>query len=199
MYTLPKPLTVREELLKKGIRIFTPIEFERIFKLAKYQTKYFLEKQCEKGLLKRLKKGLYALNTDLPSETEIANRLYQPSYISFEYALAKYNILPEMIYQVTSATTKPTRIFTVNDKAFSFLTIKKEAYTGYILEKSEDGGSTLIAEAEKALVDYLYFVSLGKKTFNDRLKITSLDKNKLFKYASVYNRKKVNQLIEKLL
>lgn len=199
MYTLPKPLTVREELLEKGIHIFTPIEFERIFKLAKYQTKYFLEEQSRKGLLKRLKKGLYTLRTDLPSETEIANRLYQPSYISFEYALAKYNILPEMIYQVTSATTKPTRVFIVNDKAFSYLTIKKEAYTGYLLQKSEDGGSTLIAEAEKALVDYLYFVSLGKKTFNDRLKITSLDKNKLYKYASVYNRKKVNQLIEKLL
>ena len=199
MYTLPKPLIARGELLEKGIHIFTPIEFERTFNLAKYQTKYFLEEQSRKGLLKRLKKGLYALQTDLPNETEIANRLYQPSYISFEYALARYNILPEMVYEITSATTKPTRIFTINNKVFSYLTIKKETYTGYLLERLDVGRSTLIAEAEKALIDYLYFVSLGKKPFNDRLKITSVNKTKLYKYASLYNRKKINQLIEKLL
>lgn len=194
MYTLLKPLTVREKLIEKRLFIFTPRDFELVFQLPKYKAKYFLEKESKGGLFLRLKKGLYSLKTDLPSEEELANRLYQPSYVSFEYALASYNILPEMTYSITSATTKPTRIFTIDNKTFSYFTIKKEAYTGYNLLKRE-GKSFFMAEPEKALVDYLYFVTLGKKAGNDRLKTSSLKKEKLLKYASLYDREKLLKLI----
>lgn len=197
MYTLLKPLTIREDLLKKRLFIFTPRDFELTFQVPKYKAKYFLEKESNGGLFLRLKRGLYSLKTDLPSEEELANRLYRPSYISFEYALASYNILPEMTYSVTSATTKPTRTFTVNNKAFSYFTIKKEAYTGYILLKREEK-SFLMATPEKALVDYLYFVALGKKTNNERLNTSPLKKEKLIEYASLYDREKLIKLIEKL-
>lgn len=197
MYTLLKPLATREELLKKRLFIFTPYDFERAFKLPRYKAKYFLEKEEGSGLFLRLKRGLYSLKTDLPSEEEIANRLYQPSYISFEYALAYFNILPEMPYSVTSATTKPTRTFIVGNKAFSYFTIKRNAYTGYILIK-QNGKSFFMAEPEKALVDYLYFVSLGKKAKNDRLNTSLLNKEKLFEYASLYNRDKLIKLTKGL-
>lgn len=178
--------------------MFTPRDFELIFELPKIKTKYFLEKESQDGLFLRLKKGLYGLKTDLPNEEELANRLYRPSYISFEYALAFYNMLPEMPYSVTSATTKPTRTFTIDNKAFSYLTIKTAAYTGYALLKRGDK-SFLIAEPEKAVVDYLYFVVLGKKIQNDRLNISSLQKEKLLAYASLYQREKLMRLIETLL
>lgn len=197
MYTLLKPLFIREELLKKGLLIFTPNDFERTFQLSKQKAKYFLEKESEGRLLLRLKKGLYCLRFDQTNEEEIANRLYLPSYISFEYALSFYNILPEMPYGVTSATTKPTRTFTVNGKGFFYFTIKKEAYTGYTLIK-RGKASFLMAEPEKALVDYLYFAALGKKPLNDRLKTSSLQKEKLIKYANLFGRDKLNMLIENL-
>src|SRR3989344_5221796 len=186
MYTLLKPLSVRQELLKRKIPIFTIQEFERLFNNPKSKTKYFLENMAKKELFLRLKKGLYAIKTDLPSEEVIANRLYKPSYLSFEYVLAYYNILPEMPYTITSATTKPTRIFTIAEKTFIFSTIKNEAYTGYIALK-RGGQLILIAEPEKALVDYLYFVSLNKKPKNDRLDIKSLNKGKILKYTKLYN------------
>ena len=157
--------------------------------------KYFLESWVKKGFLIRLKRGLYSFKPELSSEAEIANRLYQPSYLSFEYALAYYNILPEMPYVVTSATTKVTRIFSVESKTFSYLKIKKEAYGGYFLVK-ERKRSFLIAEPEKALVDYFYFMALGKKPFNDRLVFDHLDKEKILKYAQLYNRKKLNKLVK---
>ncbi len=135
MYTYLKPLTVRDTLLRQGVRTFTPVTFARFFHTKPHQTKYFLEQQTEEGLLLRLKKGLYALKTDLPAEEELANALYQPSYISFEYALAYYGMLPEMPYQVTSATTKATRTFTTAGLSFSYYTIKQPAYTGYKLVK----------------------------------------------------------------
>lgn len=198
MYTLLKPITIREKLLEAKMRIFTPRDFELFSQLSRQKVKYFLEKESrEGGLFLRLKKGLYGLRTDLPSEEEIANRLYRPSYISLEYALAYYNILPEMTYLVTSATTKPTRTFETTGKTFSFLKIKKEAYTGYILKK-EEGKSYFIAEPEKAVVDYFYFIVLGKKRLNERLYTHSLKKEKLLEYARLYKRDKLIGLIEKL-
>lgn len=199
MYTLLKPILVREELLKRRIQTFTPAEFECVFKTSPLKTKYFLEEESKRGLFLRLKKGLYTLKTDIPSEEEIANRLYKPSYISFEYALAYHNILPEMTYQVTSATTKPTRMFTVDEhRVFSYFTIKIEAYSGYTLVKRGDK-SFLIAEPEKALADYLYFVSLGKKSLNDRLITSGLNKGKMLQYAKLFKRQKVIKLVEELI
>lgn len=194
MYTLLKPFLVREELLKRGLRLFTPSQFSQIFEIPRLKTKRYLKKWIKEGFIIRLKQGLYALKSDLPSEEEIANRLYQPSYLSFEYALAFYNILPEMTYIVTSATTKPTRQFSVVSKPFSYLKIKQQAYTGYGVTRVGEK-SFLIAEPEKALVDYLYFVALGKKTLNERLNLANLNKEKIMEFAKLYNRPKLNKLI----
>lgn len=195
MATLLKPFLVREELLKRGLHVVTGLDFSRIFQSSRLQTKYFLEEETKQGFFVRLKKGLYALKTDLPTEQEIANCLYQPSYISFEYALAFYNILPEMVYQVTSVTTKPTRVFTLDDKVFSYFKIKDKAYTGYRFVDKE-GRRFLMAEPEKAVIDYFYFVALGKKPCNERLNLFSLNKVKLSEYAKLYERKKLIDLLE---
>jgi len=198
MYTLLKPLSVREELLRRGVGIFTPQDFQRIFGVSRLRTKYFLKEYTRGGLLLRLKNGLYALKTDPPPEEEIANRIYRPSYLSFEYALAAHNILPEMPYSVTSATTRTTRAFSVGDKTFSYSTIKRPAYAGYAPARRA-GRTVLIAEPEKALVDYLYFVSLGRKPRNDRLNTAGLDRQKVLGYAGLYQRAGLDQLIRETL
>lgn len=198
MSTLLKPFFVRTELLKRRLAIFTPREFAQLFRTTPEQTKYFLEESAQDGLLLRLKRGLYALPDPMPSEEEIANRLYRPSYLSFEYALAFYHILPEMVYTVTSATTKPTRAFSVADKTFTYLTIKQDAFTGY-LPTPRDGKTILIAEPEKALVDYFYFVALGKKPVNDRLNLSNLNALKLRAYAKLFLRPKLEKLVQDAL
>lgn len=195
MYTLLKSIQVRATLLQKNIRIFTPIEFSHIFELSPDKAKYILEKQTRQGLITRLKKGLYVLKTDMPGQEEIANALYKPSYISFEYALAYHSILPEMTYEVTSATTKPTREFVVNNTTYPYYTIKRQAYTGYVLREI-DSRTIQIAEAEKAFVDYLYFVVLGKRTLNDRLRVHKLDHTKVKKYASLFEKPKMRALLK---
>ncbi len=193
-----KPILVREELLNRGIKIFTPLEFKRVFPKSQDQIHYFLEAQAQQGLFIRLKKGLYALKTDLPGDEEIANALYKPSYLSFEYAMARYGIIPESPYNLTSATTNPTREFSTNNQAFFYFTIKQDAYTGYYLD-ARGGRKILIAEPEKALADYLYFVSLGQRSWNDRFNVSKLDKDKLMEYAKLFKRNKVIELVEKLL
>lgn len=203
MITLPKqrserPLRVQEALLERGITMFTSDEFRRLFQTTPTQTKKFLEDYTKRGLLQRLKRGLYALRMQPPSEGEIANALLHPSYVSFEYALAYHNVMPEMVYTITSATTKGTRSFVVDDKTFAYYTIKKSAYTGYAAVKHGDRQRLLIAEPEKALADYLYFVSLKKKPINDRLRLTHLDLKKVRTYAKLFNRPALMELVKNL-
>ncbi len=208
MYTLLKPIQVREELLKRRLRIFTAQDFMRIFNTSPHSTKYFLETQVHEGFLLRLKQGIYILKTDQPFEEEMANAIYKPSYISIEYALAYYHLLPEMPYTVTSATTKPTRLFTTSSSSFSYRTIKREAFTGYLLNKQENK-SFLIAEKEKALVDYLYFIILQKIPGSERLlgnlknkryyKIESLHKEKINQYAKLFENERLTNLIGSFL
>lgn len=204
MYNLVKPINVRRELLKRRIRIFTTREFIVLFQLNPYQAEYTLSELVKDELFQRLKKGVYMLKTDPANEKEIANVVYKPSYISFDYALAYYNLIPEVVYQITSATTKPTRLFTTETLAFGYYTIKIPAYTGYVL-KQEREIRFLIAEPEKAVVDYIYALTLGergllgKRYINDRLKIQSLDQEKMRQYASLFESTKLDEWIEKLL
>lgn len=192
------PLVVHDTLREKKVTLFTPDEFSRVFKIPVRNTRYFLEAYTKRGLLVRLRKGLYVLKEMIPNEEIIANALYQPSYISLDYALSRYGIIPEMPYTVTSVTTKITATFTVLGRDFSYQKIKKAAFTGYVPGKV--GGHTIfIATPEKALVDYLYFVSLGKKTLSDRLSIDRLDQKKIKSYGKRYGRSRLDTLIAALL
>lgn len=191
------PFLVREQLGRKNIRIFTPEEFRRLFNVPAVKAKYFLETYVRKGLFARLKKGLYTFKNQLPSEEEIANALYRPSYISFEYALARYGIIPEMVYSITSATTMPTRRFSFGTGEFEYLAIKKSAFSEYYLAKEGDK-NFLIAEPEKALADYLYFVSLGRKTPIERMNIKNIKKEKLIAHAKLFKRKSILLILKKI-
>src|SRR3989338_4136356 len=138
-----KPIYVQECLKAKEIQLFSPWEFQRVFDVSLRAAQEFIKDHCE-DLFFKIRNGLYALQTDLPGDEVIANRLYAPSYISFEYALCRYGIIPESVYTITSATTRVTREFVVNNKSFTYAHIKKQAYRGYQIERKE-GRAALIA------------------------------------------------------
>ncbi|GFP18583.1 hypothetical protein HKBW3S03_00088 [Candidatus Hakubella thermalkaliphila] len=192
------PILVQNELSRKKIFIFTPLEFERLFGVSSKATTSFIFDHTRKNLFSKLRNGLYALTSNLPSELLIANKLYQPSYISLEYALSYHHLIPETVYTITSATTKPTREFEALDKIYHYYKIKREAFLGYEPKKI-DGVTVLIAEPEKALVDYLYFVSLKKKALNERLTTKNLNRRKVLEYAEAFKREGLLRLMEKIL
>ena len=128
----------------------------------------------------------------------MTNLVTKFSYISFEYALSRYGIIPEATYAITSATTKITREFEVEDKKFTYLSIKKQAYIGFNLVKVSSK-NYFIATPEKALVDYLYFVSLGLKTLNDRMILNNLNKKRVYEYAERFKRKGLINLLKNTL
>ncbi|PIU51646.1 hypothetical protein COS91_03395 [Candidatus Desantisbacteria bacterium CG07_land_8_20_14_0_80_39_15] len=189
---------IENELIKKGFTIFTPRDLQRLFHTSEVSIRFLLHRYFMKGMVGRLRKGYYFFPSSPPSELQTANALYRPSYISFEYALAFYHIIPEAAYSVTSATTKPTRIFQPQNKTYEYRTIKKEVYFGYIPHRIGNV-VVLIAEPEKALVDYIYFVALGKKTLNERFLFKGLQTKKIMKYAKVFKNNRLLELLRKIL
>ncbi|MCK4473963.1 hypothetical protein KAU40_01730 [Candidatus Parcubacteria bacterium] len=198
MKTKLNPISVLRELKKKKIKIFNPLEFERVFGVSKYAVQWFLKNQTKKGFFLKLKNGLYTLSDNLPPQYLIANRLYEPSYISFDTALAFYNIIPETIYTIISATPKITRAFEINKVKYEYWKIKQEAYTGYRLINYLDD-LVLMAEPEKALADFLYFVVLRQREFHyERLDLEKVKKNKVLFYAKLFKKPEIIKIIEKI-
>lgn len=190
-------LAVAKKLKSLNISVFTPQEFENIFAVSKNTASVFLSNNVNSGLFIKLRNGFYILKDSYLSLYFIANKLYQPSYISLETALSFYGIIPETIYSITSVSPKATREFESEIGIFTYQKIKKEAYIGYEL-KNIHGENVFIANIEKALADYLYFVDLKKTTLNDRLYLKNINKKKLIYYINHFNRKSLNTLIDNI-
>lgn len=167
-----------KQLAQSRLKLFTDRDFQRIAGVSKTAASFLLMRYAKRGYLCRLKRGLYAVPTRMPSRWAIANRVYSPSYISLTSALSYYGILPESVYSVTSVTIKSTREFHADEVSYGYRTLKRSAFGGY--RAVEIGGETvLLAEKEKAVADYLYFVFLKKETFNRRLDLSKTDRRKL--------------------
>lgn len=193
-----KSTSVAQALLSRGGVIFSKLDFKRLFSVSESAATFFLARHCQSGLFSRLKNGLYVLSSHFPPEEAIANRLYQPSYLSFEYVLARHGIIPEAVYSVTSATTKPTRQFEVDGKSYEYFTIKEKAYAGYRPEKI-NGHVVLVAVPEKAFADTLYFVHLKKRTLNDRWDTSKLSRNKVLRYIKLFQRSSLIKMAREVL
>jgi len=190
-------LEVLNALGRKKMRIFFPEEFRRLFRVTQRAAQEFI-KDHNQDLFIKIRNGLYALRSDPPHELEIANRLYGPSYISLEYALAYYRFIPETVYTVTSVTTKITREFTVQGRSYEYSRIKRRAYTGYQLMK-EGQANILMAVPEKALVDYCYFIDLRLKSRNERLRVKKANAKEALRYAGLFGRKSLVKLVREIL
>ena len=182
-----KWIELQKRFAEKGVSIFTVSEFRSMADLSETAAQKILERYAKRGLLTRLKKGMYFVSDNPPSSFFISNRLYRPSYVSFESALSYHKIIPETVYSVTAATTKPTRKFEVGERVFIYHKIKRSAYTGYA--PTEIGGEIiLLASPEKALVDYLYLVNLGKKPLYERLYIGRLNRENIINNTMLFRR-----------
>jgi hypothetical protein len=112
----------------------------------------------KKGELLRLKKGLYLLGEDYRNTPinliSVANQLYTPSYVSFEYALSYYSLIPERVYVVTSAAMRLKKAYDTPIGRFTYHPVPPQAYAlGVDWLYDNVHGGKLIATPEKALCD----------------------------------------------
>lgn len=162
--------TVRPHLVK--LLLFdraTLALFEKNKHALDLNIKYWLKS----GELIALKRGLYVLRERFEREQDkeqylayCANQLVKPSYLSAEYVMAKYNLLTEAVYVVTSITTKKPTTFTNPLGTFRYYSISPRLFTGY-RRMNFRGAPVYGTGKSKAVFDYLYLRFLKAMPVNE--------------------------------
>jgi predicted transcriptional regulator of viral defense system len=114
------------------------------------------------GYIKPLAGGYYILADRAMDEMilfMVANKIYEPSYVSLESALSYYEIIPETVLGVTSVSSRKTKQYESAWGVFSYRSIKPQYLIGYQVIENSPGIKFKIAYLEKALLDYLYLNS----------------------------------------
>lgn len=104
--------------------------------------------------------GLYETNPNVLGYY-LAGAIYGPSYLSFDFALAYYGLIPEQVKNYTSATFNKKKKKTYKNAfgIYLYRDVPKKAYPYGIDIISEGNYSYQIATKEKALCDKLYTLS----------------------------------------
>ncbi|MFA5748294.1 MAG: hypothetical protein WC872_04270, partial [Candidatus Absconditabacterales bacterium] len=104
------------------------ISLDEIRKFEADFPKLNISNRIEKGYIKPLIKGWYIFS-DISVNEEIlyyiANKIYDPSYISMEMALSHYHLIPEGVFTITSISSKKTQQFDTLFGKFEYRSIKE--------------------------------------------------------------------------
>lgn len=162
---------------------------ELLLKYSKYKNpKDKIKREIDSGQYFRLKKELYEDNIKIEGYL-LACYIESPSYLSFEYALSKYGLIPEKVNVYTCATTlkKHNKLFENIFGKFYYTDVPKVVWNIGIKIIKEHEYTYMIATPEKALCDLLYkkepvysVKQLKELLFND-LRIDEDEFNKLNK------------------
>lgn len=182
-------------LREKKLFLFTPLDVKRVFGVSKTSVSFLLHRYSKKHLINRVRKGLYTFPTVHLPEPFIANKIYEPSYVSLEFALSYHGIIPETVYEITSVTAKTTRRFEALGKIFTYHKIKRDAFKGY--EPHQQGGFTFfIADKEKAFVDLAYLRIRSNREPLRRFDKSKLDREKVLSYAASFDSDLLTRIVK---
>lgn len=169
-----------------------------------------IQSRVKKGELIPLKRGMYETDSTAPGFL-MANAILGPSYISFEYALSYYSMIPERVITYTSATfgKNKKKEFMNSFGTFTYRDIPQEVFPYYYSRELYGNRPYLIASREKALCDQLYIATpiRGIHDFEEFLFdgmrldediFDSLDFEKIKRIAPLYHKTNLYQL-EKLI
>lgn len=181
------------------------------YKLNNYSNKNNkISREIKKGKLFKIITGLYETDPNTPGYL-LASSIYGPSYISFDFALSYYGLIPERVSTITCATFNKKKRKQYNTKfgVFTYKDVPSSAYPEEILLKQENNYSYQIATKEKALCDKLYSLkplknlsNLENMLFNDlRIDIDEFKKiniKKIEKLSNLYHSTNVALLLKYL-
>ncbi len=193
---------------REALKIFTVFSVDDIRRIDnRFNVRRLVEWQ-DKGYIKKIIRGHYIFaNLELNENVlfEIANRIYSPSYISFEMALSFYHMIPESVYGLTSATSRKTKVFKTKIGDFIYRTIQPRLLFGYKLI-DYIGRRFKVAEPEKALLDYFYLKTSIKSEDDfaemriDRAQyLTYVDESRLLAYINEFRQKRLSKRVKSFM
>lgn len=112
------------------------------------------------GHIIRIRKGLYIFGPLWRRKTlalePIANLVYGPSAISFDYALSWYGLIPERVSAITSITTGRSRKFFKPEGNFIYKHVSPDRFSAGLIIHETSFGKFIMAESLKALADKVW-------------------------------------------
>jgi predicted transcriptional regulator of viral defense system len=164
------------------------------------------------GYIKPLAGGYYILADRAMDEMMlfmVANKIYEPSYVSLESALAYYEVIPETVLGVTSISSRKTKQYESTWGVFSYRSVKPQYMIGYQVIETSLGIKFKIAYLEKAILDYLYLhseirsiVDFEELRWNRTQLLGLLDHSMFTRYVNLFDKRalenRVNQFMEYL-
>lgn len=168
----------------KGMTLFTVTDFARILGINNQNTVYKkLQRLEKKAVVKKLLKGKYHFLFGPVNDFALANFVYPPSYVSLESALSFYGVITGFSYKITSICLKKTKNLQIENKELAYSQIDKSLFFGYAKKDN-----FLIAEAEKAVFDYIYFSQKGLRSRDfSEFDLSGINKSRLNGYLKKIN------------
>lgn len=161
------------------------------------------------GYIKPLAGGYYILADRAMNEKVLfmaANKVYEPSYVSLESALAYYEIIPETVLGVTSISSRKTKQFDSAWGTFSYRSVKPQYMIGYQVIESSPEIRFKIANLEKAILDYLYLHSEIQLTVDfeelrwNRIQLHNLMNHSIFaRYVRLFDKRALENRVTQFL
>lgn len=194
--------------IKDNLREFMVFSANDILKVDSDFHKQRLSEWQKKGYIKKVTKGYYIFSDLEINESVlfiVANKIFDPSYISLEMALSFYGLIPESVYSVTSVTSRKSYKLVSPIGQFSYRQIKSELIFGYQLVNYKNHNFK-IAEIEKAILDYFHINSklkaegefeelrINKDTFQEKVNM-----DRLRQYLTQFNNKSLEKRVNKFI
>ncbi len=178
-------------------------------KYSKYSnTSDKIKREAQKGNLIRLTKGIYETDKNV-DPCLLASVILSPSYLSFDFALSYYGLIPERVYAITSATlrVRKNKTFENSFARYEYTDIPANAFSEGLTCIEKGDYIVRIASKEKAICDSLYKWRVVKN-INDLKELLFIDKRidedefascdfaLLKRLASLYNKTNLKLLIK---
>ena len=153
----------------------------------------------KRGLLSRVSNGIYLNKLVLDASAfDFVSVLKPNSYVSLESGLNHWGVSTQSPMSLTCVTIGKPKEYTTPEFAITFRAISKHLFWGFV-EKQTRYSKYRIAEAEKALLDWIYLtLQSGLTPRLDEIEVQTLDKQKLVKYADKYPQTVRNALTSSL-
>jgi predicted transcriptional regulator of viral defense system len=143
-----------------------------------------LKRWLQNGDLIHLRRGLYCLGERLagnrkPHPFVAAQRIYSPSYISLESAMAYHQLIPEAVYTITSVTTKRKNEFNNSLGNFNYEHLPVKNFYLEVELINENNEQLFMAKPWKAIGDYIYCYKKEWRNLEPLLKSLRVERENL--------------------
>lgn len=117
-----------------------------------------IRREVAAGNLIQIARGLYETDKNTDGKY-LAGYIYGPSYLSFDYALAYYGLIPEAVYNTFTCATyskNKRKSYANSFGTYTYRDVPKSAFSSGVNLFIENGYSYQLAAPEKAVCDKLY-------------------------------------------